>query len=132
MDEPINLVVVCGGNNDLYKKISEKIPPQKNFKLVNWANRLDEYMKAADVVVSKPGGLMISECLALGKKLVLTDPIPGQEERNAEFMAKYGYGKMAIEPDEIVAAVREILRLPKTDSIAGCSNASAKILEYFK
>lgn len=132
MDEPINLAVVCGGNNDLYKKIAEKIPPQKNFKLVNWANRLDEYMKAADVVVSKPGGLMISECLALRKKIIMTDPIPGQEERNAEFMAKYGYGKMAIEPDKIVAAVGEILLLPKTDSIARCTNASAKILEYFK
>lgn len=132
MDEPINLVVVCGGNNELYKKINEKIPPQKNFKLVNWANRLDEYMKAADVVVSKPGGLMISECLALGKKLIMTDPIPGQEERNAEFMAKHGYGKMAIEPDRIVTAVREFLLLPTTDSIAGRANASAKILEYFK
>jgi len=132
MDEPINLAVVCGGNNDLYKKIKEKIPPQKNFKLVNWANRLDEYLKAADVVVSKPGGLMISECLALGKKIVMTDPIPGQEERNAEFIAKYGYGKMAKEPDKIVDAVREILLLPKTESIAESTNASAKILEYFK
>jgi len=132
MDEPINLAMICGGNNELYKKIKERIPPQENFKLVIWADRLDEYMKAADVVVSKPGGLIISECLALDRKLIMTDPIPGQEERNAEFMTKYGYGKKAIEPDEIVSAVREILLLPKTDSIIERYNASAKIFEYFK
>jgi processive 1,2-diacylglycerol beta-glucosyltransferase len=89
-------------------------------------------MKAADVVVSKPGGLMISECLALGKKIVMTDPIPGQEERNAEFMAKYGYGKMALEPEQIVAAAGEILRLPQTDAAAVRTNACAQILDYFK
>jgi processive 1,2-diacylglycerol beta-glucosyltransferase len=132
MDEPINLAVVCGGNNALYRKINKKIPPQKSFKLVNWANNFDEYMKAADVVVSKPGGLMISECLALGKNIIMTDPIPGQEERNAEFIAKHGYGKIAIKPDEIVTAVGELLLLPKRDLIAGRANASAKILEYFK
>ncbi len=131
-NEPVNLIMVCGGNNDLYKKIKDIIPRRKNFKLLNWTNRLDEYMKAADVVVGKPGGLMISECLALGKKIIMTDPIPGQEERNAEFMAKYGYGKMAPDAERIVAAVGECLAMFKTKFSADRANPCARILDYFK
>jgi len=132
MDEKINLVMVCGGNNELYKKIRESVPPRKNFKLVNWTSRLDECMKIADAIISKPGGLVISECLALGKKIIMTDPIPGQEERNAEFMSKYGYGRMAFDAQTIVAAASESLALPEAVLPAGRPNASKKILEYFK
>jgi processive 1,2-diacylglycerol beta-glucosyltransferase len=132
MDEPVNLVMVCGGNNQLYKKIKENVLPRKNFKLLNWTNRLDEYMKAADVVVSKPGGLIISECLALGKKIIMTDPIPGQEERNAEFMARCGYGYLALGANQIAAVAGESLRQPATDLPQSRANASAKILEFFK
>jgi processive 1,2-diacylglycerol beta-glucosyltransferase len=131
-DPKINLVMVCGGNNKLYKKIKEVILPRNNFKLLNWTNRIDEYMKISDAVVSKPGGLVISECLALGKRIVMTDPIPGQEERNAEFIAKYGYGKLALDPDGIVAAVSQTLALPKAEPEAGRPNSCAEILKYFK
>ncbi|MFZ3074185.1 MAG: glycosyltransferase [Minisyncoccales bacterium] len=130
-EEKINLIMVCGGNNDLYKKIKNEVPPRKNFKLVNWTNRIDEYMKISDAVISKPGGLVISECLALGRKIIMTDPIPGQEERNAEFIAKYGYGALALTPDEIVAAVEKILIMPRAGQGAARSDSCAEILKYF-
>jgi processive 1,2-diacylglycerol beta-glucosyltransferase len=132
MDEKVNLVMVCAGNNDLYRKVRENVPAQENFKLVNWTNRLDEYMKVSDAVISKPGGLIISECLALGKRIIMTDPIPGQEERNAEFMAKCGYGELALGADDIVEAVGQALVMPKVESAADRPNACAKILEFFK
>jgi len=132
MDERVNLIMVCGGNIDLYKKIKESIPRQENFKVVNWTNRIDKYMKISDAVVSKPGGLVISECLALGKRIIMADPIPGQEERNAEFIAKYDYGKLALTPEEIVAAVGQVLLLPEIKTDSSRLNPCAKILEYFK
>jgi len=128
----INLVMVCGGNGKLYKKIKEEIKPQNNFKLLNWTNRIDEYMKISDIVISKPGGLVISECLALGKGIIMTDPIPGQEERNAEFMAKYGYGKRAAASEEIIEAVSQILAAPRTGHTAIRPNSCAEIFKYFK
>jgi len=89
-------------------------------------------MKIADVVVGKPGGLMISECMALGKRMVLTDPIPGQEKRNAEFMARCGGGRLALDAKQIVIAVRESLHCSEIGNAPGGANASAKILEFFK
>jgi processive 1,2-diacylglycerol beta-glucosyltransferase len=52
-------------------------------------------MAAADVVVTKPGGLTVSECLALGKPMLLVAPIPGQEEHNAAFLVEEGAAWLA-------------------------------------
>jgi len=132
MQPKINLAMVCGGNNGLYKKIKEETKLQDNFKLLNWTNRVDEYMKISDVVISKPGGLVISECLALDKMIIMTDPIPGQEERNAEFMAKYGYGKLALASDEIIEAASRVLSMPKSGITAPRQNSCAEILKFFE
>jgi len=47
-------------------------------------------MAAADVVVSKPGGLTTSEVLARGAAMVIVNPIPGQESRNSDFLLENG------------------------------------------
>jgi processive 1,2-diacylglycerol beta-glucosyltransferase len=47
-------------------------------------------MCAADLVVSKPGGLTTSETLARGAAMVIVDPIPGQESRNSDFLLENG------------------------------------------
>src|SRR5262249_53622360 len=52
--------------------------------------RIDELMAAADVVVSKPGGLTTSEVLARGAALVVVNPIPGQESRNSDYLLEEG------------------------------------------
>ena len=47
-------------------------------------------MCAADVVISKPGGLTTSEILARGAALLIVNPIPGQESRNSDFLLENG------------------------------------------
>lgn len=127
----LNLIMVCGGNNDIYRRVRQDVGEPSNFKLINWTGRLDEYMKIADVVVGKPGGLIISECLALGKPIVMTDPIPGQEEKNAEFVARRGYGKMALSAQEIIATVGQELLSPSQIKKVDAGGACAKIFEIF-
>jgi processive 1,2-diacylglycerol beta-glucosyltransferase len=51
---------------------------------------MDEYMAAADILVGKPGGLTTSEALARGLVMVIVNPIPGQEERNADHLLEEG------------------------------------------
>lgn len=131
LSERVNLIMVCGGNGTLYKKVKSCVRGQ-NFKLLRWTNRLDQYMKAADAVVSKPGGLTISECLALGKKIVMIDPIPGQEERNAEFVVRRGYGRMANNAEEIAAAVGECLHVSESGSDLARLNACDEIFKCFQ
>jgi processive 1,2-diacylglycerol beta-glucosyltransferase len=60
-----------------------------------------ELMAAADIVVTKSGGLATAECLAAGKPMVISGSIPGQEERNADFVVESGAGVRALTPEEI-------------------------------
>lgn len=51
-------------------------------------------MSAADCLVTKPGGLTVSEALAKGLPMILINPIPGQEERNTEFLVNNGLASL--------------------------------------
>jgi processive 1,2-diacylglycerol beta-glucosyltransferase len=57
---------------------------------MGFTDKMDELMAAADVVVSKPGGLTTSEVLARGAAMAIVNPIPGQETRNSDFLLEHG------------------------------------------
>ena len=50
---------------------------------------IEEFYDAADVIITKPGGLTTSECIAKELPMILVDPIPGQEARNVEFLLNH-------------------------------------------
>ena len=60
-----------------------------------YTHEMQTLMAAADLVVTKPGGLTVSECLALGRPMLLISPIPGQEEHNAGFLMEQGAAWLA-------------------------------------
>ena len=53
---------------------------------MGFTRTIERLMKAADLAITKPGGLTSSECLAMGLPMILVTPIPGQEERNADYL----------------------------------------------
>jgi processive 1,2-diacylglycerol beta-glucosyltransferase len=57
-----------------------------NFKFVGRVEHMDELMAACDLIVGRPGGLITAEALASGLLFVILNPIPGQEERNADYL----------------------------------------------
>src|SRR5260370_18514591 len=59
-------------------------------KVLGFTDQMDELMAAADVVLSKPGGLTTSEVLARGAAMAIVNPIPGQESRNSDFLLENG------------------------------------------
>lgn len=85
------LLVVAGANRELKARaeaVARDLPiPVTVFGFVN---NIHELMDAADLIVSKPGGLTVSEILAKGKPMLIVDPIPGQEQRNCEYLLESG------------------------------------------
>jgi processive 1,2-diacylglycerol beta-glucosyltransferase len=77
-----------------------------------YANNVHELMDAADFVMGKPGGLTAAEALAKGKPLLITDPIPGQEQRNADYLLEAGCGVRLTELADAPSVVRSILADP--------------------
>lgn len=106
-----NLVVVSGNSDPFLRtKLARfKKNERVNYRLIRFTEKIDELMRAADVIITKPGGLTTSEALFLKKPLLLYSPIPGQEEANTIFVEKNNFGQQLDKPEEMLAAVRAIL-----------------------
>lgn len=83
------IISVCGYNERLKRKIDKT---QFRHKIYNYGftDKVDLLMDAADCIVTKPGGLTTSEVLAKGLPMIIVNPIPGQEDRNVEFLLNNG------------------------------------------
>ncbi len=105
------LVVLTGRNRkarDVLAGQTWPIPATVHGTIHNVA----EYMIAADVVVTKPGSLTLSEGLAMARPLVVGKPIPGQEEGNVRYVVDAGAGLHYRDPQEAAGAVAYLLKDP--------------------
>lgn len=89
LPEEIQIVAVCGKSKKLKASI-QRIKSNKDIITYGFVDNVDELMDACDCIITKPGGLSTSEALAKNLPLILTNPIPGQEDRNMEFMLNHG------------------------------------------
>lgn len=83
------IVSVCGYNERLKRRIDRMGFRHKIFNF-GFSDKIDLFMDAADCIVTKPGGLTTSEALAKGLPMIMANPIPGQEDRNVEFLLNNG------------------------------------------
>lgn len=83
------IISVCGYNDKLKHKI-DKIKFKRPIYNYGFSDKIDLFMDAADCIVTKPGGLTTSEALAKGLPMIMANPIPGQEDRNVEFLLNNG------------------------------------------
>jgi processive 1,2-diacylglycerol beta-glucosyltransferase len=91
VEVPIDLIVVTGRNAAAKGRLAAlPAPARHRVKVLGFTRRIDELMRAADLVVTKPGGLTVSEALAAGRPLAIVDPVPGQEERNSDYLLENG------------------------------------------
>jgi UDP-N-acetylglucosamine:LPS N-acetylglucosamine transferase len=93
------VVVIAGGDNKLYEKCngqSWKFP----IHCRNFVTNMPEWMMSSDILITKAGGLIISEALAAGLPIVLIDYLPGQEEGNARYVLEHGAGAFVNNPPD--------------------------------
>ncbi len=69
-------------------------------------------MSASDCIISKPGGLTVSEALAKNLPMLLADPIPGHEERNVDFLVNNGMAALITKHFPVDEAVFELFTNP--------------------
>jgi processive 1,2-diacylglycerol beta-glucosyltransferase len=81
----VQIVAVCGTNFMLRRKLELQKYKNKVY-IFGFINNIDEYIDAADMIVTKPGGLSTSEAVAKRKLLILTPPLPGVEDINLLFL----------------------------------------------
>lgn len=91
LSRDIRIIVVTGHNNKLKNEL-EKLSSgsAKQVTIMGYTDNISTLMDAANVIITKPGGVTISEALVKKLPIFIMDPIPGQEERNAEFLKNAG------------------------------------------
>ncbi len=83
------IIAVCGSNKKMHADIA-KMQTKHRVLNLGFVSNVDTLMDAADVIVTKPGGLTTSEALAKRLPMVIVNPIPGWEARNTEFLLNSG------------------------------------------
>ncbi len=101
------VIVICGNNKKLFKKLSSIKNP--NLIVKGFVNNMNDYIRESDVVLSKPGGLTSTEVAVLNKPLVHIMPIPGVENYNALFFSKNDLSLVSNTLDEIIFNTMKLL-----------------------
>jgi len=92
---PVHIVAICGRNARAERALREILRSEQgrdgpSAQVLGFTDRMHEWMAAADLLVGKPGGLTSSEARAAGLPMLIVDPVPGQEERNADHLLEWG------------------------------------------
>ncbi len=93
LHKDVQILVVCAKNKRLYSRLKNKNYP--TVKIFAFVDNAEELMAVSDVIITKAGGLTISELLVQEIAPVFICPIPGQEKKNIRVLASYGIGQEA-------------------------------------
>jgi processive 1,2-diacylglycerol beta-glucosyltransferase len=83
---PTAQLLVVTGNNKVMRKQVEKAAGDLPVRILGFVANIHELMSVADLMITKPGGLSVTEAITMGLPMVIFRPIPGQEEGNAKFL----------------------------------------------
>ena len=106
----VQLIALAGRNEELLKSLTA-VAESHPGKVVpfGFVDNMHALMAASDFIVTKCGGLTSSECLAMGLPMVIVKPIPGQEERNSDFLLESGAAVRANSAAHLVYKVQKLL-----------------------
>ncbi|MCO1603531.1 MGDG synthase family glycosyltransferase [Desulfosporosinus nitroreducens] len=111
---PVQSIIVCGNNKKLYNSLHEMAAKARNPMVrLGYADNMEELMSVTDLIVTKAGGLTVTEALTKHLPLVIYQPIPGQEEHNANFVQRIGAGKVAGTEEELEELLSRFLSHPQ-------------------
>ncbi len=109
---PIQMAVVAGRNERLRRRLESVEWPIPTY-IYGFVRTIPEMMAAADLIVTKAGPNTIAEALAVGRPMILTHYLPGQEEGNVDYVVNGGAGAYAPEPEQVKEILREWLSRPE-------------------
>ena len=113
----MQIIAIAGKNEKMKERFDNLVTEtnsSENVKVLKYTNKVPELMSVADLVITKPGGLTTTESLASGLPIIVINPIPGQEEENAQFLEKNKVGIWIKKQDDIKEKLYTIFSSPDT------------------
>jgi processive 1,2-diacylglycerol beta-glucosyltransferase len=102
------VVLVCGKNEGVRERMAQHFAEKGNVHVFGYVQEIHELMRLADCMVTKPGGITLSEAIALNVPLLIYRPVPGQERENANYLVAQG-AAMLLQNDEDLKQIQQIL-----------------------
>jgi len=110
----VQSIIVCGKNEKLYHLLEEVSVQARNLIVrFGYVHNVEELMEVSDLIITKAGGLTVSEALTKHLPLVIFKPIPGQEVENAHFVQRIGAGQIAGTEEELEQLLNRFLIYPE-------------------
>ena len=111
---PVQSIIVCGKNEKLYHSLEEVSVQARNLIVrYGYVHNIEELMEVSDLIVTKAGGLTVSEALTKHLPLLIFKPIPGQEVENAQFVQRIDVGQVAGNEEELEELLNRFLSYPE-------------------
>ena len=113
----MQIIAISGKNEKMklaFEKIVSKYERKDTILVFEYTSQVPEFMSISDLVVTKPGGLTTTESLASHLPMVIINPIPGQEEKNAKFLVKNGIAIWIKKEDNVIEVLENLFSHPET------------------
>jgi UDP-N-acetylglucosamine:LPS N-acetylglucosamine transferase len=117
---PLRLVVVCGRNERLRRRLSAA--GHARATVLGWRDDVAALMRASDVVVTKAGSATLAEVFSQARPMVTYQALPGQEEGNVTLVERLGLGRHVADMAVLPAAIAQVY----AESTTCCSAKHAR------
>jgi processive 1,2-diacylglycerol beta-glucosyltransferase len=111
LDLAAQLLVICGRNEALRRHVAQ-LPARMPVRALGFVDNVAELMRAADLLLTKAGGVTLAEAFCCGVPVVVHDVLPGQEAGNLEYVLGEEAVLFAPDPDVLARIARDLVHDP--------------------
>ena len=106
-------IVVCGSNKQAYRWLKKRLGCyKKRVHLLSYAQNIEELMSAADIIITKPGGITCAEALSKGLPMLIISPLPGQEANNTFYLTNQGAAIKIDRLEDLTSVISDLYNQP--------------------
>ncbi|MBB6445613.1 MGDG synthase family glycosyltransferase [Bacillus benzoevorans] len=107
---PLQIFIVCGKNKKLKKQLEWELKDSKHdVRILGYCENINELMAISDLMITKPGGVTISEAMVMDLPLLIYHSLPGQEEDNAEYLYRSGFAFISRSEKDLLEQIENLV-----------------------
>ena len=127
---PLQGLIVCGHDRRLANQVRARTAGSPHpFRIFGYVDTVEELMAASDLLITKAGGVTVSEALAMRLPMLVYRPIPGQEEGNTDYLLQHGAALAPKTPEMLHTVLDDLLADPAP--LAAMRQAAARLARPF-
>ncbi|MFB3921884.1 MAG: glycosyltransferase [Terriglobia bacterium] len=113
ISRPLQVTFVAGRNQKLEGELRARCGDNPQFRVLGWVDNISEWMVAADLLLTKPGGATVVEAINAGLPILAFDPLPGAERRTCDLIETFQFGRWVRGAKDLAPTIEALLAAPE-------------------